>query len=161
MKAVNSQTKHFVGVVSEGQELNADKRINLNSFLLSRAESTAPHVDEAYAGGWSDQLGNHTVAVIALDSKGVLTDNRTANDGVGNLAPSSLGELLAHELIGHNVGYSINGGKNHVSSIQVTNIYRRSIGNTQWRSGQGHLGNKDKLDKAKANGVPWWLEDEN
>ncbi|WP_298548923.1 DUF6443 domain-containing protein [uncultured Aquimarina sp.] len=135
--AVNSEQTHTVEVVKRGEKLKSNLS-KAGGFKKGR------DIDKLRGGGRNtynhSNDGSHTVVV--MNSNSIPLDNIDNSTGGAQNIPSTAGELLAHELIGHGLTRftDVVEGAQHLYPIQTTNLYRRHInGNSRYyRNGTDH-----------------------
>jgi RHS repeat-associated protein len=164
---INSDDTHYVDMVERGETLNS-KTIEKSSL---KEGTTGADVDKAHGGGKNtvdtQQLRTYkhggfivskkieTTSVVVTNSKTKIPDFVSLKSGESLSAPSSAGELLSHELLGHGYSHSLERNKDeqHQDAIQMTNLYLRVKGAKYYRSGAEH-DTKVNLGKQKAQEIP-------
>jgi hypothetical protein len=154
-EAINSDKLQLVDVVKRGEKLS-DKT---NEILGTEKGTKGELIDEGWGGGRTYSKGgsNPTLSIIVTDAKTKATDYVDSKGKVTSRA-SSPGELMAHEVVGHGLGYWKSSPTfHHEDAIQSTNLFLRISGSGTYRNGSDH-NNKPTLSKSTANGVPAYLK---
>jgi hypothetical protein len=141
MTAINSKNRHEILIRNLG-----DKAVVWNGLEVS---------DQTFlksGGGFNWQLdpqSKTTFTAIVNNAQYPIGDKTARLIGPGGELvelsvshPSSLGELLSHETLGHGVGRVRNLRSTmdyqHKYAIQMTNLYLRAANTGTWRSGAAH-----------------------
>ncbi|MGB0523804.1 MAG: RHS repeat domain-containing protein [Flammeovirgaceae bacterium] len=132
-QAINASEVHTIEAVYRGEDL----AVGTPDF------KTGQDVDTKAGGGANYQTANGSHSIIVMDSKAKINYHSNANlDKLGPQAyksSSSPGELIAHELLGHGYGNSINPSQAaHEFAIQMSNLHSRVTGSSLFRDGQSH-----------------------
>jgi RHS repeat-associated protein len=155
--AVNSQNTHLVEVV-KGRESLTSTGQNVaglkNRDQLNERDGGGLSKNASYDGvlvtGASNAFGNEgSYNFIAMDVNSFVdvTDGNKVYSS--KMTPE---EIIFHELIGHGLGTK------DQESIQVSNIYRRAIGENKYRTGGDH--SDDFEPKYDRKGIPNYLNDD-
>ncbi|PSL34555.1 DUF6443 domain-containing protein [Chitinophaga ginsengisoli] len=150
--AISQDATHVVSVLKSGENAEAG-----TEKLL---EASADLLDFKDGGGLNKSYGeNSTITGIVMDSKVVGDMAYVQKDGKYVERGPSFGEAIAHELLGHGVGWSLsNPVFNQEDAIQMSNVYLRSQGLDVYRNGGQH--NRGRLiEPSVAKDVPQYYKD--
>ena len=102
--------------------------------------------------------GSYTFLLYDARNGAMLDDYVDGRTGAYVRKPSSTGERLAHELLGHGLGREVGSPTfRALDAIQLTNLYLRVIGEeSYYRDGRSHGGGVHSEDDATA--VPYYLQ---
>lgn len=134
--AINSNDNHIVEMAKSSEPLS-NTSISILKGKKTKAGSsfqTGKDINE-FGGGVnfsSQQLkSSHTIVLMDATAKVNYYKNSSKTDWV--VMVGFIGEVLAHELLGHGVG-GVTGSKTskHEDAIQLTNLYLRVAGKTGW-----------------------------
>lgn len=149
--AINESSTHLVDIVKLGE--------NLSKVSKDKSKVNTVYIEMNYGGGVNYRMNNNnTLSIIVMDSK--YSAGRVFSDeDDAYFAPYYLpGELLAHELLSHGMlkgKYDVN--KEHVTGVQVSNLFTRAQGKNYYRNGFFHM-IRVKLSKNVATAVPSYLQ---
>jgi len=154
--AINSKEIHYVEFVRQIDNLN---QMTKNAFY-NETWQTGADVDVNTGGGINIKYNKGSFTIVVVNSV-VNIDYVYAANGHHYSRFSTPAELLAHELIGHGYGRSVNSNTSrHLDAIQLTNLYWRVRGYKNfYRDGTNHGGrNYKKLTRSEATGIPSFLK---
>jgi RHS repeat-associated protein len=160
---INDNNKHFINVVKRGEKINLkNKQIDPSLRGALSGAATGADADAQWGGGAnvSSQSLNQSVSVVVKNSKASVGDFQNWGTSPGYISrSSSLGELIAHEAIGHGLGGLSNSPTaGHADAIQMTNLFLRVVyfksGN--FRDGTTH-GPGTPLNKSQAEAIPSYV----
>jgi hypothetical protein len=156
---INSNRLHTVDVAKRNEKISFASYLAFGPLSAAEFDNTR--------GGASNKLnetGSHTLLI--MDSKAVIGDYTNSNGAYQPHTPAP-GENLAHELIGHALGYENNSSTyDHDDAIQASNLYLRATGEMQFhRDGTTHgepgVGNGGMiLFPNQAEAIPAYLQDQ-
>ena len=147
--AINSTDVHTVEMLYRNENISAEGQRNLgvqSTFSLGLLDG---------GGANTHTTGTTSYTAIIMNSD---KDNPDYRDFTGRVSrgPSSAGELLAHEMLGHGVA-GLRGQQQGYEAIQMSNLYLRAQGETYFRDGVAHAGNV-RLSVQTANSVPYYYQ---
>ena len=154
-KVINSNGIHWVDMTMRNEYLHKKTRY----FFQITKWQTGADVDFPYGGGVNCSYANNGYfTIIVMDSSAEVDFVNRAN-GLHYKRHSTPAELLAHELIGHGLGRSVNSiYSRHIDPIRLSNLYWRVRGyRSFYRDGNDH-GDKTILSRAIATGIPFFLK---
>ena len=154
-KVINSNGIHWVDMTMRNEYLHKKTRY----FFQITKWQTGADVDFPYGGGVNCSYANNgSFTIIVMDSSAEVDFVNRAN-GLHYKRHSTPAELLAHELIGHGLGRSVNSiYSRHIDPIRLSNLYWRVRGyRSFYRDGNDH-GDKTILSRAIATGIPFFLK---
>jgi RHS repeat-associated protein len=124
-KAINSNKVHQIEVVSRNEPTSS--LAQKGGYPASGAE-----VDKDYGGGSTMHTKGGTYSIVVSDSTDPISylDTKT---GSNTSAPSSPGEIMAHEVLGHGRHWLIDS-----KSIQMSNIFLRATESSLQRDASDH-----------------------
>ncbi len=147
-EAINSSETHMVDMTFSyetinNQSINAFQSVNFGSSSNPQYlnQGNQGNVLDPWVGGGVNlgTANNGSFSIIILDSK-VGVDFIYKKNGVHYNRFSTPAELLAHELLGHGFGRSINSSTySHEDAVQMSNLYWKVRGYTNfYRNGTRH-----------------------
>ena len=150
-QAINSTDVHTVELIKREENLSKYGATSIGFKIGVELDKKGGGVNLTYSNSrnsYSIILMNSTANIPGYVSNGQSTTKR-----------SSAGELLAHEMLGHGLGWSFGSPTSgHEDAIQMTNLYLRAVGQNYYRSGQGHIQDAPALIKVTATSIPSFVQ---
>lgn len=149
--AINSKTEtHVVDVVKRKENLSMKASIAF-------ADLKAADFDKRMGGGGNKATSTGSISVVVLDSKD--RGEYMTSDLFSTVErPSSVGERMAHEVVGHALG-RVNNVDDADAAIQVTNVYLRANGiRNVFRDGGQHSNENGRMLPDQAQQIPSYLK---
>jgi RHS repeat-associated protein len=149
--AIDGTSNQVVSMVTQKEALASGV---VSSLPSNGGNRTGADIDNNYGGGVNVAYGkNGSLSVIVTNSTASIPDFVNSK-GKNYSSKSSAGELLAHETLGHGMGRTNSSSTyGHQDAVQMTNLYKRSQGSTNYRDGTSH-GTGVKLTSTQASGIP-------
>lgn len=152
--AINSTDMHLVEVVKRAERLS---NYTVGEFSKSNIPFTKGHeVNDEWGHANASDPNNPklSLTIIVMDSKTKVKDNKYPSGFKGWHDPTSAGEGLAHEMLGHGLG-NAKGSVTaiHEDAIQMSNLFRRTQGSNIYRNG-GHHDQGVNLTMPVATDIP-------
>ncbi len=168
---INSPDKYFVNVVKRGEDIDPNhKEMNATTkrWAASAASTYATGAeveDKAGSVTYTSPSNNQVLAILVMNPKNKI-DDYSLFDGTGNRSrTSTLGEKMAHELLGHGQAgrNSIpvsNSWAHNINAIQAGNLFLQVayFNHGMFRDGTQHGGGIRPLTQNEATGIPAYLQ---
>jgi hypothetical protein len=163
-KSINSADVNMVEVAKRGERLSNFATSTLSLAKGERANVTIdnPTNPLSFGGGVNTATATGTLTVFVKNAITPIPDFIDISTGSYSTRISSAGELSAHELLGHGLGWENRSPTSgHEDAIQMTNMYMRATGNGNfYRDGSSH-DTRVALSYSTASGTPSYLNDTN
>ncbi|MES2430943.1 MAG: hypothetical protein V4556_08400 [Bacteroidota bacterium] len=146
-KDVQQLAYAYMNAINSKSSTQTVEMVNMNESLSAKGKSatgftSVASLDVGTGGGRTVTESNskNSYIVIVMNSQTPTQDNITSSTSGYSPIISSAQELLAHELLGHGVGYAKGRTStyHHDDAVQMTNLYRRTQGMNAYRNGAGH-----------------------